>query len=191
VAVSATGSGSIHKLLALLDANADRAAEKLKGLSERLAGFFEWNGCRDPQDLAQEVFVRCIRRLDEGQELEPGVNAISYVFGFARMLLLESRRCRRVDQEPESGFDLILPIKFSEEQRLIARAVMNHRLKLLTHEELVLLKAYCLEDTEALADRLNLSPGNLRLKIYRIREKMAECKEDRASDGVRQRGTSA
>src|ERR1051326_5706272 len=55
-------------LLACLDSDRERAAEKYETLRLKLVKFFEWRACAvAAQDLADEVINRVARRIDGGE----------------------------------------------------------------------------------------------------------------------------
>ena len=90
-------------LLRLLDPDPSAASEKLRRLRARLVRYFEWNQCSSPEDLAQESLMRCIRRLSEGQQVY-AADPVSYIFGFAKTVLME-RRGKLQERQLDEGFD--------------------------------------------------------------------------------------
>ena len=80
---------AFDRLLASLDPERERAGEKYEQVRGGLVCFFEWRGCPSPEDHADETLNRVARKLDAGQ---PVSDPYTYVYGVARMLLLEIRK---------------------------------------------------------------------------------------------------
>lgn len=73
---------AFDKLLACLDRDRERAAEKYEEIRNALITFFEHRGCLSPQEYADETINRVARRLSEGKEIYAN-NAASYFYGVA------------------------------------------------------------------------------------------------------------
>ena len=58
---------ALERLLARLDADADRAAEAYEVLRQTLTRFFDWRGAHFPDECADEAINRLARRLDAGR----------------------------------------------------------------------------------------------------------------------------
>src|ERR1044071_4235220 len=83
------------KLLAAFGEVPERAAQQYLETRSNLTRFFEWRGCRFPEDHADETLNRVAKRLTEGEEI---LNPSSYCIGVARMLLLEINKERAREQ---------------------------------------------------------------------------------------------
>jgi hypothetical protein len=113
VACPLGGSTRERRIRCFLDPDADRAKQEHDRLRMRLIRYFVWNGCRCPEDLADETFLRVWRRVTEGIE----VHASSYFYGVAANILREQRErppeaamlSDKGDRVPSSrgGFDQI------------------------------------------------------------------------------------
>lgn len=78
-------------LLRLFDADRESAGVKYELARRRLTEFFEARGSRSPSDHADETLNRAARRLAEGEPVED-IN--KYLYGVARLMLLEWGRSR-------------------------------------------------------------------------------------------------
>jgi len=76
------------KLMAILDPDPETAGGKYEKLRGRLVKFFELRGSFISEELADETLNRLTRKIDEGEEIEKNVYALS--LGIARFVLLEN-----------------------------------------------------------------------------------------------------
>ncbi len=84
---------AFQRLLATLDGNPDRAAERYEELRSKLIVFFSSRACSAPEDQADEALDRVSRRLDDGIEVR---DVGRFAYGVARLVLTEwFRRDRR------------------------------------------------------------------------------------------------
>src|SRR5438874_1648846 len=88
---------SFHGLLAFLDPDPSRAAEKYEKVREKLTRFFEWKGCIPGEDYTDETFDRVARRLEAGLEATPP-NPYVFFHGFALNVIRE--RWRKAENDP-------------------------------------------------------------------------------------------
>src|SRR5215510_7274409 len=79
---------AFKKLLAVLDPDPETAGVKYEQLRHKLIRFFEWRGSFISDELADETLNRLARKIDEGEEIEKNVFALS--LGIARFVLLET-----------------------------------------------------------------------------------------------------
>jgi DNA-directed RNA polymerase specialized sigma24 family protein len=159
-------------LLAILDANPDRAEKEYVRLFAMLVKYFEWNRKQDPEDLAQETMRRAFSRFQAGQKITVEDPA-GYFYGIARNLLRESWRKPRMDQiedpdlpPPEPSFR-----NLTRGEQLI---FLRECLKTLPRDEFDMLLAYVEGNGEAWAQEAGLPLGTLRTRIYRIRKRLEE-----------------
>ena len=76
------------KLLAILDPDLETAGGKYEKLRGQLVKFFECRGSFISDELADETLNRLARKIDEGEEIEKNVYALS--LGIARFVFLET-----------------------------------------------------------------------------------------------------
>jgi DNA-directed RNA polymerase specialized sigma24 family protein len=79
----------LASLLAILDPDRERAAEKYEAIRRGLRGFFAWRGSVFPDELADETIDRVQRRLAGGATIRVQDPSL-YFYGVARNVLRES-----------------------------------------------------------------------------------------------------
>jgi DNA-directed RNA polymerase specialized sigma24 family protein len=167
-------------LLAVLDPDRERAAEKLLLLRRKLLKFFAWSRAPFPDELADETLDRVSRRLAEGEvvrQLDPG----AYVHGFARNVLRESWSRPRLVRAPEAALAAAPAAEQSAAERR-SRCLDRCLARLPVESRRLLLAYYQTEGGAAkiashrqLAAELNVSGGNLRLRLHRLRLELEGC----------------
>ncbi len=83
--------GPFDRLLGLFDEDRERAGVKYELAHRRLKEFFEAGGSESPAEDADEALNRVARRAAGGEQI---LDVNKYIFGVARLLLMESRRRR-------------------------------------------------------------------------------------------------
>jgi DNA-directed RNA polymerase specialized sigma24 family protein len=109
-----------------------------------------------------------------------GVQA--YFFGIARNLVKEGWKARREElldpleweHTPSPGRDL---------EQVEARLALTHYLGRLQASERRLIVRYYTGDRDALSRELNVTAGNLRVIVHRIRQKIEQRRQPRATAG--------
>jgi DNA-directed RNA polymerase specialized sigma24 family protein len=166
---------AFSRLLARLNTDPTLAGEEYEKLRARLIYFFERKGCRIPAELGDETINRVARKVEEGFEIE---DVFKFSHGVARLVMLEywndpKREWEQLDErlsspEPDREFD---------EHRV---KCMKLCLQTLPSEERDLIVKNCSLDKngkEELAGSLGLSINALRLRVFRIRTKLHQCRE--------------
>ncbi|HEV8578212.1 MAG TPA: hypothetical protein VGX68_03940 [Thermoanaerobaculia bacterium] len=180
---SLTG-GALALLLERLGRDVETAAQRYEELRRRLVRYFEWNGSNAPEEHADRVFDRLMRRLEQGEKIE---RVEAYAHGVARLVLLESRR----EEEARSTAvrDVLAPARpmwaapkedsAKYEQRLFALRRGLSQLPLVERE---LVLAYYRDEGEGrmakrrkLAAQLDVPAHVLRARVHRIRLKLERC----------------
>jgi DNA-directed RNA polymerase specialized sigma24 family protein len=177
---TAVSPSGLDLLLTALDPDRDRAAEKLLLLRRKLLKFFAWNRVPIPDDLVDETVDRVARRLQEGdtvRHLEFG----AYVHGFARIVLRESWSRPRLVRAPEAVFSGT-PVAEQAVAERRSRCLDRCLARLPAESRWLLLAYYQAENGAAkiashrkLAAELDVSAGNLRLKLHRLRVELEGC----------------
>ena len=174
---------AFDKLLASLDPERERAGEKYEQIRGGLVCFFEWRGCPSPEDHADETINRVARKLDEGLPIS---DPFTYVYGVARMLLLEIYKGR--ERERAALSDLASsapPAPPDAEEEAEARLrldCLRRCLGGLPPESRDLITAYYqgekrakIDNRRGLAGRLGSPLNALRLRARRLRAALEEC----------------
>src|SRR5215469_6945895 len=157
-------------------------------LRQRLVKYFDWRGCADPEDLADETITRATRRIgegavsgatspsDNGAPLPSGSDAIlPYCYGIAKWVLKEYRhRASKTDPLGELAEDTGA---VDSRQTIDTRLALEQCLKKLAPRHAALLVSYYLYDREQLAEQLGISANALRVRVFRIIEELRQlCK---------------
>jgi RNA polymerase sigma factor (sigma-70 family) len=165
------GTAANDRFLDLLDSDPREAERKYRGLRAKLIFYFQHNGCADPEDLADEVFGRVLRRNIEDVDFYAGLSA--YCYGTAEYILREYRRHPRSEE---------LPAEISEPRpatalglnRVEQRVLLQQCLQALPQNERQILLRYYLEDRAGLARELQTSENGLRIRVFRIKRRLDE-----------------
>lgn len=171
---------SFDRLLAALDPDPERAAERYEALRKRLLRFFEWQGVAVAEDCSDEVLDIVARRLGGGEAVQ---NLPAFCAGVARIVLLTHRR-RQVARE-----SMLQRFAGEPAQEAWHTAEREHEIRALEDcldrlpaggRDLIL--AYYRADPPGLipnrrrlANRLGVQPGALRIRAHRLRMQLAEC----------------
>ena len=166
---------SFFRLLARLNADPMLAGEEYEKLRARLIYFFERKGCRTPAELSDETINRIARKVEEGLEIE---DVFKFSYGVARHVLSEHWR------DPKREWDQ-LDQRFSSpksDREFDDRCIecMEKCLQALQSEERDLIVKNCILDKkgkEELAGSLGLTMNALRIRAFRIRTRLHECRE--------------
>ncbi len=159
------------RFLALLDPDVLKAEEKYRILRAKLIFFFESRNACDPENLADEVLLRALRRLSQGVEAYSGLNA--YCYGVAKNVLSESRRLPREVELPDEIASNVTrhPAKLSTtEQKLL----LGELLRNISPKDRDLLTRYYEDDRLALAGNLGMTANALRIVVHRIHKRLHE-----------------
>jgi DNA-directed RNA polymerase specialized sigma24 family protein len=170
-------SESFARLLAALDSDQQRAAERYEQLRRKLVNFFEWRGSATADELADETLNRLARKIDEG---EPIRNLSSYLGGMARLVWLESLK----EQERQRGAfeDLSISSQHPAKTDLQRIECFEFCLQSLPPENHVLILDYYRDEKSArialrkrLAEKLGTPLNALRIRAHRIRIQLEQC----------------
>ncbi len=164
------------RLLARLDADPALAGQEYEKLRGRLIFFFERKGCRIPAELCDETINRIARKVEERLEIE---DLSKFSYGVARLVLLEhwNDPKREWDQLDDRLSSSDSDWEF-DEHRL---ECMKKCLQSLSPEDRDLIVKNCSLNKigkEELARTLRLTINALRLKVFRIRTKLHQCREN-------------
>jgi len=182
---------AFSRLLALFDADAERAGEKYELMRSKLIKFFRGRGSRTPHELTDEVMNRLARRVDVGEEIRTETLA-EYFYGVAHNVLRESLRNPEttfpsLETLPPSEHPKENPAQLSEqiqakqeaERRLACLESCVEKLPLETRQLVI---SYYEEEKGAkignrrrLAEAMGVPMNALRIRVHRIRAKLEKC----------------
>jgi DNA-directed RNA polymerase specialized sigma24 family protein len=172
---------AFDKFLACLDADREVAGQQYEKIRAKLISYFEWRDCAFPEDHADETINRVVRKIDEEGPLR---DPSTYVFGVARMLLLEiakeqHRKRAAIEQLPRES---AAPPDEDREQKV---ECLKRCLQELPPGSRELITAYYqgekrdkIENRKNLADKLGMAVNALRIKACRLRDRLGDCLED-------------
>jgi DNA-directed RNA polymerase specialized sigma24 family protein len=182
---------AFDKLLNSLDPDRQAAAEKYERIRQRLANFFEYRGCSSPDDYA-DITINCAaKKLEQGSQIYAS-DPLSFFLGIARNFLLEYW-----EQAPKRAASLD-HLSVAEHPRIDATETMERDEELNRSEAELKCLEECLEaagqqdrelivgyyigekgqkisNRKRLAADLDLRPAALRLRAFRLREKLERC----------------
>ncbi|MCI0485987.1 MAG: hypothetical protein L0229_05255 [Blastocatellia bacterium] len=175
---------AFEKLLALFDPDPDIAAIRYEEMRHRLRKFFQCNGINDPDEHVDETFDRAARKIDEGIEIQ---NPTAYLIGIARFVLKEYRASRESKTE---GIEREIPDVATADpdddeddddidERL--ECLEGCTVNLTPRERERVVDYYSGEKREKINNRIRLAReeditlGNLRVRMHRLRERLEKC----------------
>ena len=171
-------------LLAWLDPDREKAGEKYEHIRCALINIFSWLGCADAEDLADETISRVINKVPELAPIYTGDPAL-YFYGVAKKMQWEIGRREQLketlplldnvkDSSPQPE-----PQNFEPEYECLDRCLAQ-----LPAADRDLILLYYQQDQpkidsrKELAQKLDIGPNNLRVKVHRIRLTLHRCVED-------------
>jgi RNA polymerase sigma factor (sigma-70 family) len=165
----------LEELLAWLDPSREAAGQKYEVIRARLIKIFVNQGCCGAEDLADITFNRVIGKLSEIRDGYVG-DPISYFYGVARKVYLESRRRKEVST------DEVPAITITEADTDIRHECLQKCLQTLAQDQRELVLEYYLNEKRAkidhrkrLAAEFGLTANALRLRAHRIRTTLEKC----------------
>jgi len=171
---------SFEMLLAWLAPEPETAGQKYETIRRRLIVFFYGRGLQDAEELADETINRVARKVNEIAEHYQGDPAL-YFYGIAQKIHLEARRKK---PEISTNSEPIYQPVFDEhsDECLSRRNCLNKCLVKLPDEERgIIVQYYASEDQtninhrHHLAQKLGLTPNTLRVRAFRIRQRLQKC----------------
>jgi DNA-directed RNA polymerase specialized sigma24 family protein len=182
---------AFSRLLAQLDPDRDRAAEKYELIRRKLTTFFKWRGCLQFEDYADKTIDRVARKLTEGAELQPD-SPLALFYGVAANILREHWRKSLNEPVPLSDQaemkdgsndpETIRERAQSARERDARLGCLKDCLGKLPADSLDLINQYYSEgevlnkeQRKRMAEQLQLSAVALRSRAFRIRGELEKC----------------
>jgi RNA polymerase sigma factor (sigma-70 family) len=177
------------RFLTRLNKDRELAGQEYERVRGRLILYFQCRDIVQAEDCADEVINRVILKLETGQQIR---DLVTYTFGVARMVLLETQRSQSRVQEIEDDL-LISPIPSDEADDLQLQIdCLRHCLQSLPAGDHDLITRYYQEQKRArinlrqeLAQRLEIDMNALRVRAYRLRNELQKCVRKCAKEGKR------
>ena len=182
---------AFDKLLDSLDPDRQAAAEKYERIRARLTNFFEYRGCSSPEDYA-DITINCAaKKLNEGSEIY-SKDPLSFFLGIARNFLLEyweqaPKRAASLDHLSDLEHPWVDGIETMQREEDLSRTEAELKclegcLEKTDHQNRELIIGYYvgekgqkIHNRKELAAKLDIAPATLRLRAFRLREKLEGC----------------
>jgi DNA-directed RNA polymerase specialized sigma24 family protein len=170
---------SFERFLAVLDADRHAAAERYELLRSKLTSFFEWRGSRAPEEHADVVINRVIKKVEQGEEVR---DPHSYCYGVARLVLLEEQKRDVRAQAAHHEFHRVLPAA-EDASDLEGRVRCLRRClgELLPGQRELIQKYYGeegarrIDGRRRLAEALGIGMNALRIRAFRLTDRLQSC----------------
>lgn len=178
----------LARFLERLSPDAEEAGCRYIHLREKkLVGFFYMKGVSDPADAAAETVERAAVRISRGADV-PDVE--KYCLGIARNVARERwRREQREDTGSRRFIESLASGSAEEVERI--EQILKPCFEQLEDEEQELMVAYCripeglfrAEYRRHLAEKRGLTVRALRIRVSRLRDRLADCVEQFSKTG--------
>ncbi|HKP47515.1 MAG TPA: hypothetical protein VJT50_13025 [Pyrinomonadaceae bacterium] len=164
---------AFDQLLAWLDADRGRAANKYETVRSRLIKIFSCRGCGEADDLADETINRVTAKVMEIAPSYSGEPAL-YFYGVANKVYLEHvRRRPQIAYQPLQESSAETEAEYACLEQCMERLpVVNRRLVLAYYEED---KRAKIDRRRKLAEELGIGVNALRIRAHRIRLQLEQC----------------
>jgi len=180
-------SNSFSLLLAALDADEVKAADKYELLRSKIRSLLQWRGCieSDADDLADKTLDRVAAKLAEGEQID---NIGAYTGSVARFIWLEHQRKKKEDAVGDDLPDVVVQPEAdveSEDDRMeCLRECMRSTIPKPDDQRLI--TGYYDTDSneknkearKRLAESLGLSVNTMKVRACRLRDKLERCIND-------------
>lgn len=178
-------SKNFNDLLNWFSANREESGKKYEEIRNGLIRFFYLKGCPDPEYLADETFNRVASKfsvLDLPEKTKP----LNVFYGFASKIYLEysgSPKKKEVEFDAHFHAPIILEESAAEsiekKHECLKKCLANLSIK----ESDLIVEYYNsgqgekIKHRKELAEKYNINPGTLQVKIYRLRKVLRKCIE--------------
>ena len=166
-----------EELLNFLHEDRQCAGERYETIRSGLIEFFRLRGCSEPEDLADETIDRVARKVKEiAPNYKNDPSRSRYFYGVAKNIVREYNRkkTRSLVTEPAMQAD--------EDETEVQHRCLDSCLEQLSLEDRNLVLDYfsregksVINNRKTLCDRLRISPEALRIRIYRIKQRLRDC----------------
>ena len=167
---------AFDRLLGWLDPDREEAGRKYEQIRAELIKIFESRRCMNPEDLADETINRVAGKVEQIASAYSGQPGL-YFYGVARIVHLEYTRR---PAHPAPQYQRVAAEETEERHQCLDRCIER-----LTPSNRELILLYYKEDKQSkidlrreLAERMGIGANALRIRVFRIREALAQCLND-------------
>ena len=170
-----------------LDPDREQAGRRYELLRAKLISFFDWRNSPAPEDHADEALNRLVRKIEAGEEIR---DPSTYVFGIARMMLLEIARAGEKERLNLNQVPVAQEIDQESDETQRRIECLRRCLASLPAKDRDLITQYYDADgpsskivrRKELALRLGLQLNAVRIRACRLRERLEHCLQRRLAD---------
>lgn len=162
-----------------LNTDRDKAGLEYERIRGRLVLYFQCRNIAQAEDGADEAINRVILKLSAGEDVR---DPVQYVFGIARMVLLELTRQQARHQDVEDTTLVSEPPAEDDEAVQLRLACLRRCLQNLSPDQRELITQYYEEEKRAkinlrqqLAERFGIDMNSLRVRACRVRDGLKAC----------------
>jgi RNA polymerase sigma factor (sigma-70 family) len=174
---------SFEEILAWLNADRDVAAAMYVQLRHDLAKMFTWGRCADPEGMTDETLDRVAKKVHGLRPTYQGDPRL-YFRAVANNLIKENNKKIKSHLSLE-GIDLPVPtLTETEDETADIEECLQRCLQKLGTDKRELILGYYAKEKQAkidhrneLAQKFGITLETLRVRVFRIRESLAECIE--------------
>lgn len=165
--------------LARLHADRDQAGLEYERVRGRLLFYFQCRNIAQAEDCADEAINRAIHRLHEGEDVR---DPVKYVFGVARIVLLEITRQQMRHEEIADDTLVTQPEDDDDEALQLRLSCLRRCLQNLSAEQRDLITQYYeaekrakIELRQQMAQHFGIDLNALRVRASRLRDGLKTC----------------
>lgn len=140
------------------------------GLRQAMIAFFQRNRVPDPEEYANEVFLRVLKKLRAGLKIERSVE--QFCWRVARFVAQEQYRRRRFDDFPDDAS--LSPRSVLGLQDIEIGVLLNECMQALSVRDFDFARRYLHEDKEVLARELGTNRAAMAIRFYKIKRHLEE-----------------
>lgn len=161
-------------MLAWLDPDRERAAQRYEEIRRRLIKFYTCRNCAAPEDLTDETINRVARKVQEELKDAYVGDTAPYFYGVAHRVYLEHVKKKPPAPPPPPPRETE---EVEREHACLDRCMekLRPRSRELIREFYQAEKQAKIEHRKQLAERMGISPNALRIQAHRIRVSLLEC----------------
>ena len=170
---------TFNQLLALFHTDKEQAGYSYELLRQKLREYFTVRRCLHADDLVDITLNRLMRKLADGELIE---HVGKFAYGIAKLVYLESRRVEAREVLTDDGFpEQAIWLTDHEEAKHNRKCLILCLQRLSDDDRRVFLIYTCQEDLpnkqarRALAEELGISSTALRIRTFRLRERLEPC----------------